>query len=274
MIDLSSTFSQAMCKKKSRLRNNCIKIKIRVLWIKKIEYRLGWRNFCAASSSFKELVEWIIRWPFQGAHCILTEKLEKTVALYTGSDFWNINMICVVLQFARFARVVRHSRCRGIAGGLRPLATYHGVCETSLYSGCGRKVEGLNCWHDPWRTILLVKDWYVVNVGCLARKLLVSVMPLGRRTGDTRGAWMCNKQVERTGHSWSSVFWNFGTSSWCCSWFWLQQGPRRRTDKTAKLTCRNNIFPQNWKDLDTSFYQTSFYIWISNIVSTKLLAQK
>lgn len=41
MIDLSSTFSQAMCKKKSRLRNNCIKIKIRVLWIKKIEYRLG-----------------------------------------------------------------------------------------------------------------------------------------------------------------------------------------------------------------------------------------
>lgn len=244
-----------MRKKKSRLRNNCIKIKIRVLWIKKIEYRLGWRNFCAAPSSFKELVEWIIRWPFQ-VKALYVDRIWRR-QLHHRVRFWNINMIPVVFPICQGGPAFKmpwHCWWAETAGKC------HGVCETSLYSGCGRKVEGLNCWHDPWRTILLVKDWYVVNVGCLARKLLVAVMPLGRRTGDTRGAWMCNKQVERTGHSWSSVFWNFGTSSWCCSWFWLQQGPRRRTDKTAKLTCRNNNFPQNWKDLDTSFYQTSFYI--------------
>ena len=169
------------------------------------------------------------------------QNLEKTVALYRVR-FWNINMIpCGFPNLPGWS---------GIQDAVALLVgwdrwAYHGVCETSLYSGCGRKVEGLNGWHDPWRTILLVKDWYVVNVGCLVRKLFFLVMPLGRRTGDTRGAWMCNKQVERTGHSWSSVFWNLGTSSWCCSWFWLQQGPRRHTDKTAKLTCRNNNFPQN-----------------------------
>ena len=136
MIDFSNTFSQAMHKRKqgdyiSRLPNSCIKImiKIMVLWIKKSS--IAWDEL------FYELPHHSKSWSNELLYLILKHKHDP-----------------VALQFAQFARVVRHSRCRGVAGGLTPLwwadAAATMACARSCTAAAAEKWRG---WDDPWKTM-------------------------------------------------------------------------------------------------------------------------